>query len=252
VIEMQRELLESSAPSFTGRWREQQVWIGGGGLSPHAAAFVPPVASRVPALMDDVMAFARRTDLPVLIQTAIAHAQFETIHPFPDGNGRTGRALVQGMLRAGRITRHVTVPVSAGLLNDLPGYFAALTAYRDGQVAPIVEAFAEASFAAVRNGRALVTHLTAIGEKWQSSIEARRDSSAHRLAAVLFRQPVITAAIAAEGLGVSVMAAQTSIDRLVAAGVLAQAGGGQRYRLWQANEVLDALDAFGARAKRGS
>jgi Fic family protein len=251
VIEMHRALLEEQQPGITGCWRDQQVWIGGGGVSPHLASFVPPAERRVPALMDDVMRFARRTDLPVLVQIAIAHAQFETIHPFPDGNGRTGRALVQGMLRAGRITRTVTVPVSAGLLRDLPAYFGALTAFREGEVRPIVAAFAEASFAAVGNGRRLVTELQDARARWDTVATARADSSLHRLKTLLLRQPVITNRVAATELGVSPVAAQTGIDRLVAAGVLEQSGGGARNRRWAAPEVLTALDDFAARALRG-
>ncbi len=250
VIDMHRALLEQHDPEITGRWRDQPVWIGGGSVSPHHAEFVPPSAVRVPALMDDVMQFARRTDIPVLAQTAIAHAQFETIHPFPDGNGRVGRALVQGMLRAGRVTRNVAVPVSAGLLHDLPAYFGALTAYREGKPGPIVAAFAEASFAAVRNGRRLVDDLQATRRGWDSTVVARSDSSVHRLKTYLLRQPVVTAKVVAAELGVTAVAAQAGIDRLVDAGVLEQSGGGARNRRWAAPQVLAALDAFGARALR--
>ncbi|WP_246078150.1 Fic family protein [Rhodoglobus vestalii] len=92
ILTMHRALLEKSNPGIVGSWRSDQVWIGGGSISPHNADFIPPHHDRVPALMDDIMQFARRTDLPVIAQLAIAHAQFETIHPFPDGNGRAGRA----------------------------------------------------------------------------------------------------------------------------------------------------------------
>ncbi len=107
IIEMHEALLSDSAPAVVGRWRDEQVWIGGGSVSPHSASFVPPHHDRVEALMADLIGFTRRTDVPVLAQAAIAHAQFETIHPFPDGNGRTGRAIIQSMLRAGRVTQSV-------------------------------------------------------------------------------------------------------------------------------------------------
>ena len=127
IIAMQSEILHADQPEHSGSWRIQQVWIGGGfGNSPHSAAFVPPHHERVAALMDDLVNFARRTDLPALSQIAIAHAQFEAIHQFVDGNGRTGRALVQAMLRRLGVTRNVTVPVSAGLLRDTRGYFDSL------------------------------------------------------------------------------------------------------------------------------
>ena len=250
VIEMHRALLEQKSPEMVGHWRDEQVWIGGGGISPHSAVFVPPHHERVPGLMTDVLEFARRTDLPLLAQTSIAHAQFETIHPFPDGNGRTGRALIQAMLRAGRVTRSVTVPVSAGLLHDVERYFQALESYRSGDIAPIVTAVADASFAAVDNGRKLVSDIELIRARWAESVRARADSSVHRLRGYLLEQPIVNASIVSKTFGVSTVAAQQSIDRLESSGILTQFSAGRRNRLWQAREVIDALDRFAERAKR--
>lgn len=250
IIAMHEALLTASAPHYVGKWRDEQVWIGGGSVSPHNAKFVPPHHGRVPKLMNDLVEFAHRTDIPVLVHVAIAHAQFETIHPFPDGNGRTGRALLQGMLRAGGVTRNVAVPVSAGLLSDTDAYFEALTAYRSGDPNEIVSTVSEASFAAVDNGQRLVDDIEAVSARWNAEVVARADSSVHRLKGYLLRQPVINTKTVSSALGVSEVAAQTSIDKLVDAGVLTQASGRARYRIWQATEVLDALDAFAARARR--
>jgi len=250
VLAMHRALLERSNPDIVGHWRDEQVWIGGGSLGPHGARFVPPHPERVPGLMDDLVAFVNRKDLPILAQTAIAHAQFETIHPFPDGNGRVGRALVQAMLRGGGLTRHVAVPVSAGLLSDTGRYFDALGAYRSGDVTPIVRSLAEASFAAVHNGRILVADLEAVRDGWRERITARRDSAAHRLVDVLLRKPVLDGASATRELGVSGVNAQHAIDRLVEAGVLTQITDGHRNRMWQAKDVVRVLDEFADRARR--
>lgn len=100
LIAMQETLLGESNPQFVGKWRTQQVWIGGSNYGPHRAMFVPPHHERVPADIDDLISFLGRDDIPALIHAAVAHAQFETIHPFPDGNGRTGRALIGALLRA--------------------------------------------------------------------------------------------------------------------------------------------------------
>lgn len=114
VLSMHDALLRGHDPGIAGRWRTQQVWIGGDAYGPQGAVFVPPHQEHVPALMADLVRFSRREDLPRLGQAALAHAQFETIHPFADGNGRTGRALVHALLRRHGLTRRVTVPVSAG------------------------------------------------------------------------------------------------------------------------------------------
>ncbi|WP_375492628.1 Fic family protein [uncultured Jatrophihabitans sp.] len=159
---MHAALLIELHPDIAGRWRGEQVWIGGTSFGPHQAMFVPPHHENVEPLIDDLVAFMTRTDIPLLAQAAIAHAQFETIHPFPDGNGHTGRALIHSMLRGHGLTQNVTVPVSAGLLTDTNASFDALTAYREGEPSKIVQRLAEASFEATTNGRQLVAALREI------------------------------------------------------------------------------------------
>jgi len=233
-----------------GRWRDEQVWIGGDSFGPHDAEFVPPHHARVPALMADLIKFTSRADLPLLSQAAIAHAQFETVHPFADGNGRTGRALIHAMLRGNRLTRNVTVPVSAGLLTDTRSYFDSLTTYREGNPASIVERLAEASFAAIANGRQLVLDLRAIRTGWTQVDAARRDAAAWRLADLLLRQPVVDAATAATELQMTTQNVLRAITPLVNMGVLSEFTGLTRNRMWQASQVLSALDDFAARAGR--
>ena len=249
IIKMQEALLYESLPDFTGRYRDQQVWIGGGAISPHQASFVPPHHERVAELMVDLVSFMRRVDIPVLAHAAIAHAQFETIHPFPDGNGRTGRALIHSMLRRGELTKNVAVPVSAGLLSDTGRYFDALTAYREGDVAQIVTVVADAAFLAVSNGGQLVEELKQARGDWDERITARRGSGASRLKDLLLKQPVVSVKIVQDELGISQPAAQQAIDRFVEAGVLAKTNSAKRNRFWAATQVLTALDEFGARAR---
>jgi Fic family protein len=250
VLAMQEALIGQRDPAIAGRWRDEQVWIGAGSFGPHGAEFVPPHHEHIPALIDDLIKFTGRTDLPLLSQAAIAHAQFETIHPFADGNGRTGRALIHAMLRGHGLTRNVTVPVSAGLLVDTRGYFDSLTAYREGNPASIVEKLAQASFAAVANGRQLILELSGVREDWNQRIRARRDASAWRLADVLIRQPVVDAATVAAELDTTTKNVLRAVDPLVEAGVLTEFTGFARNRMWQSPEVLAALDGFAARAGR--
>jgi Fic family protein len=250
ILAMHDALMRASQPDTAGRWRTEQVWIGGGAFGPRGADFIAPHHGRVAANIADLLAFARRTDVPTLPQIAIAHAQFETIHPFTDGNGRTGRALVQAMLRNKRLTRQITVPVSAGLLSNTDAYFQALGSYRDGDPAPIVEQLSSAAILAVINGRHLVGDLRSIRERWNSQITARRDSAVHRVADLLVRQPVFNALTLQRELSIATGNARRYIDPLVAAGVIVEFTDRTRNRAWRAPEVLGALDAFAERAGR--
>ncbi|WP_233716293.1 Fic family protein [Mycolicibacterium vinylchloridicum] len=196
------------------------------------------------------VAFAQRADVPALPQIAVGHAQFETIHPFTDGNGRTGRALVQSLLRKKGLTRQVTVPVSAGLLADTDAYFAALTSYRDGDATPIVERFSRATVLAIANGRQLVADLREIREHWNGVITARSDSAVWKVADLLTRRPVVNAVLLAQELGIESTNAHRYLNPLTEAGILVEATNGPRNRVWRSPDVLAALDAFAERAGR--
>lgn len=250
VLAMHRALLEDSEPDIAGAWRTEPVWIGRSSLSPVGADYVAPRSERVAGLMADLMAYARRVDQPVLAQAALAHAQFETIHPFPDGNGRTGRALLHAMLRHHRLSRHVTVPVSAGLLADVAGYHAALTAYRAGDPDPVVRLCVDATFRAITNGRRLADDLAEIREHWRTAIRARQDSGVWAAADLFLARPVLDAAQVAAALGIAVPNAHRHLDRLVEAGVVTSFPLYRRARGWRADAVLAALDAFAGRAGR--
>jgi Fic family protein len=166
-------ILMAAEPDIAGKWRHVQNWIGRGDAGPREASYVPPNSSRIPELMGDLTVFMRRTDLPVIALAGVAHAQFETIHPFVDGNGRTGRALIHAILGNKRTTTASTVPVSAGLLTDTDAYFAALTRYRSGDLEPIISMMASASVRAVTNGRSLITNLHSIRQSWDEVLKAR-------------------------------------------------------------------------------
>lgn len=237
-------MLGEPGPGSVGGWRAQQLWIGGSDYSPHGAAFVPPHHDRVPEAIDDLVAFLGREDIEPLTQAAVAHAQFETIHPFPDGNGRVGRALAHSLLRSKRITRNVTIPVSAGLLTNLDSYFDALTEYRLGHPEPIVRLVAEASFSSITNGRALVSELRSVRDRWGEQIHARSDAAAWKAADILLVQPVVDSPAVQARLGVPAMSANRAIKRLVNDGVLKEVTGRHRNRVYEAKEVLLALDGF--------
>ncbi len=246
ILEMHRALMSMQRVVTAGEWRTEQVWIGGSARHPGDADFVPPVAEEVPGLMADLVAFMGRADVPSLAQGAIAHAQFETIHPFGDGNGRTGRALLHSVLLHAGAIRHVTVPISAGLLAIRDEYFAALTAYREGDVEPILRCVARAARSGVDVGERLVGDLRAVREEWSEQVTVRSDSAVWAVMDLLLRQPVVTARVITTQVGVSPPAAHDALRRLVAARILQESTGRRRGRVYRAPAVLAALDAYAA------
>jgi Fic family protein len=250
VIEIQRDLLAGSAPRLTGNFREEQVWVGGDGYSPHGATHVAPHHERVPAAVDDLILFANRQDLGALAHIAVTHAQFETIHPFPDGNGRTGRVIIQRMLRNAGLTRKVILPLSAGLLTDTERYFGALNTYRTGDIEPLISTFVDATFRSLDNASRLAKDLAAVRDSWNETVSARADSTVWPLLDYCVGRPAVTAATVAADLGVSTVAAQNAIDRLAELGILRQNSPARRNRIWLVSDVLDAVEQFMERARR--
>lgn len=250
ILAVHTALLADTDPEQAGKWRGSQVWMGGRGSTPHSATFVPPAHHRVPELIDDLVDFTRRADLQPLVQAAVAHAQFETIHPFPDGNGRTGRALVHAMLRNAGVTAQITVPVSSGLLSNVEAYYEALGDYREGNLDPIVQEFTRAAFRAIHNGRTLVEDLVRVHSDWLGRVKARGDAAVWRALPLLVSQPAVTVNYLKQNLGISQPAALRAVNQLVEAGVVESAGNPRRSRVWAATEVTSALDEFAARAGR--
>jgi Fic family protein len=250
ITRMHAVLMEGQTRHAPGHWREEAVWIGTRSDSPVGASFVAPHHTRVLELIGDLVAFAQRTDTQPLVSVAVAHAQFETIHPFSDGNGRTGRALAQALLRYRGVTRNVAVPVSAGLLADVEGYHGALTAYRGGDTGAIVRTFADASLRAVANGRQLVADIDAIRAVWDSRLTVRKDSNAWRLLDILVRRPVLDSATAARELGVRQPNVYPPLRALVEAGVVKSKAEHRLGPFWRSEELLAAIDRFAERAGR--
>jgi Fic family protein len=246
ILEMHRTLMDGTDPSIAGHWRDDYVWVGKDDV-PHTADHVGPAPERIMDSLNDLADFMRRDDLPVMAQAAIAHAQFETIHPFFDGNGRTGRALLHSFLRGKGLVRNVTIPVSGGLLARRDEYFDALTAYREGDPEPIVTVTAEAAVRGVAHGRELVHGLRTVRDDWKDRLSGvRQHSRVHDLADGLLAQPVISAREATAILGTTNV--HRHIDVLIARGILQ---GHQDYKsrnmLWRAQAVLDEMDAYSAR-----
>jgi hypothetical protein len=154
------------------------------------------------------------------------------------------------LLRGKRLTRNVTVPISAGLLVQTQRYFAALTSYRGGDLNPIAASEARASFLAISNGRQLVEELRQIRAGWNEQHPTRRDSAARKILDSLARQPVVDTAYMQRELAISSSAAQRALADLEQAGIVTEFSGMKRNRCWRSDDVLRSLDDFATRAGR--
>ena len=222
--------------------REEQVWIGGSPYSPHGATFVPPHADRVRACLEDLVAFGAREDISPITKAAIFHAQFETIHPFTDGNGRTGRTLLHRMLARDEVLLHTMLPVSAGLLHDVDRYMGALDAYHNGAVEPIIECLADALELAAVIGSRIASDVDGILAGWASGNTDRAGSASHRLPALLVEQPVVDVAYVASRLGITDRAARNLIEVACERGILAKMGNAKRGAFYQAPDLIAVLE----------
>jgi Fic family protein len=253
ILAMQAELLSRQAgwEEHAGCYRAGLVWVGSSVLSPRGASHVGPQAELIPSAMEDLVRFVRRDDLPIVVQAAIAHAQFETIHPFSDGNGRTGRALVHAILKAKGLLVSTTAPVSAGLLIDTDGYFDALTSFRAGDAAPIIERFTAAGRFAASTGARLVDDLAQQIEDSRSRLRGLRpQASAWTVLPCIVAHPVLNARLLVDQLGMNDVTAQRALAQLTEAGVLEERTGLRRNRVWQHPGILGVLDAYAQQLRR--
>ncbi len=223
-----------------GQLRTVQNWIGGSDYSPRSALYVPPPPDLVPALMDDLFEFMAREDLPPLVQAAAAHAQFESIHPFTDGNGRIGRALISALLQKRGVTLNAVLPLASGLNAVRDCYFASLTSSREGQYDDLVLLLCDVSVAVSAEALTSAERLAALPGEWAECLTSRSDSAARKILPELSRSPIVTAD-EATALAGSSSAAYTALTALEEAGILREITGRKRDRVWTAAGIFDEI-----------
>jgi Fic family protein len=247
IVAIHRALLRGTPQSAAaGAIRDEQNWIGGNDYNPCGADFVPPPSEEVARLLTDLCEFCDDESLPPLVQASIAHAQFETIHPFNDGNGRTGRALVQILLRRRGLAPAYVPPISVVLAGEKDAYIRGLEQFRKGEVHTWIEQFAVAAARAAQAARRYLGDVRALQEHWRDRLRAlpsppRADAVAWGLIDVLPAHPIITGPVGVSATGRSKPAVNLGIDQLVLAGVLSPLSQSTRNRSWEALGLLDVL-----------
>lgn len=245
LLDIHRLVLARDSRITPGQLRVRQNWIGGDDYNPCGADFVPPPPDELALLLDDLIRFCNEQTLPPLVQGAIAHAQFETIHPFEDGNGRTGRALVQVILRRRGLAPAFVPPISVFLAREKDQYISGLTNFRDDKVAEWLETFAVATANAAHLAADYADRVAALQGLWRQRLKEgrnpRTDAVAWTIIDLLPGYPVITVPVAVAVTERTKPAVTNAFDDLEAAGVLIPLSTSKRNRAWEAEGLLELI-----------
>lgn len=256
LLAVHRALMRhSDQQSLGGSVRATQNWIGGSDFNPCNAAFVPPPPEHLSALLNDLVEFLNTDRYPPLVQAALAHAQFETIHPFADGNGRVGRSLIHVVLRRRGLAPRYVPPISLVLATRSRDYIRGLSAFRylgtpesgpaQAGMAEWLSVFAVAAGRAAADAERFGAAVDALVRGWREQAgPIRAHSTVDLLLRALPSAPVVTVETAARLVGRSVQATNQAVDRLIKAGVLSSTRDVRRNRAFEVAGLLDALAGF--------
>jgi len=229
-----------------GELRRSPVWIGASHDNPDSAIFVPPLPDEVPEVLSDWEAFVNTPDsMPTLIRCGLMHYQFETIHPFLDGNGRIGRLLINLMLTEEGRLDHPLLYVSGYFESHRSEYYARLQKVREeGQIQEWLQFFLRAVTEQATDANTRSIRLIQIREKYLNTAAATR-SRLPSLANILFANPFVTVKSVERKTGLTNQGARNLIAKAVELSWLTEIGsigrGGRIY--WVAREILDVIDA---------
>ncbi|MDE0268348.1 MAG: Fic family protein [Acidimicrobiaceae bacterium] len=223
-----------------GELRKSPVWIGGDTLG--NAIFVPPPPDIIQDALRDLEIFIHKRQLPLLIQLALAHYQFEAIHPFLDGNGRLGRILIPLLLVERNVLPEPLLYLSAYFEQNRSEYYdLLLRTNQQGDLIPWLKFFLKGVRQQARNAEQRTHRLVKLQTDLRNQLlKEGRPSSVLRLAEHLFSLPIVTTRMVAELINVTAPTANTAIRALVERGDLQEISGRERYRLYQATEIFDA------------
>lgn len=252
ILAIHRTLMANEpARVMPGAFRGEQNWIGGRLLNPSDARYVPPPEDRVGPLVLDLVEFLNRGDLPAVAQAAIAHAQFETVHPFIDGNGRVGRCLIHVVLRRRGIAPVFVPPISIVLAARANLYVDGLVGFREGRIDAWCASFAEACGRAAALSVELAGNVAQLEAEWyERAGRPRRDSAAARIITVLPAQPIASASTIRAAIGARHQRALEGLKVLAEGGVLRQISEGDYDRHYAADELFDLIEAYEERVAR--
>lgn len=228
-----------------GALRSEQNWIGGDSFGPKDAEYIPPSPDDVQRLLEDLVGFSARTDLTPVALAAIAHAQFEVIHPFVDGNGRVGRALLQQIL-VNRAGLDAPVPLSVPWSRNTDRYISGIRSFQDGDPDSWLLYASWSVIEAVDWMKQMAKGVEDAVERLRSRVETRGRSVAAKVIDDLPAHPVVDAQTVADRYDVAAQTAHEALLRLAEAEVLVERPlsrrkKGRPRRVFAATELIDLL-----------
>lgn len=255
LLAWHRLLMAHDPRAMPGAFRDIQNWIGGDGYGPRNAVYVPPPPDRVRALIEDLVDYGQRSAHHPTVKAAVLHVQFESIHPFVDGNGRLGRALLHWALRD---VAPSVPPISLVWCSHGDHYFNALDGWRlERDPSPWISYFTSSLVTAADAAQDLLLRLGDLRAKWLGDVPARSGSLKRRLLEDLVASPIVDAAMAASRLDATPSSFSRTARELEEAGVLTETHrqrrrAGRPRTVYEAREVFDTIDDFVAYWRSGS
>lgn len=250
IVDIHEALLRRTPGSHAGQLRTTQNWIGGNDYNPCGADFVPPPPGDVRRLLEDLCGFCNDDTLPTLVQAAIAHAHFETIHPFADGNGRTGRALIHVILRRRGLAPTFVPPISVILAREKQRYIEGLNLFRADHIPEWLAIFADAASRSASLALRYTAQAAELQERWRGKLrehsKPRADSAVWAIINALPSYPFITVPVAVAATKRTKPAVTNATAELEAAGVLRRISESPRNRTWEAEGLVDLIAALDA------
>lgn len=239
---------------FGGMIRERQNWVGGNSYNPLGAEYVPPAPRHVEGLLGDLAEYCNDEVISPVLQAAIAHAQFESIHPFVDGNGRTGRALIHLLLRRRGLAPSLVPPISLVLATHAESYVSGLAGFRsldsdeEGLINGIndwVSFFAGACLTACEEAAAFEASATCLQREWREKLgPIRANSALDLLLPVLVGMPLFTMKTAAASTGRAVSAVTAAVDKCLESGIVVLMKDQKRNRAFEVPDVINEFNLF--------
>lgn len=260
ILDLHSTLMaRSDTPHLAGELRRGPVWVGTpavAGMGPIGARFVPPPAGEVRPLLDDLVEYINYSDHEPVLRAAVVHAQFESIHPFPDGNGRTGRALIPIALFSGEDGDPLHLPISRALLANRNAYYDSLHSFqryegppddpiRSAGLEPWIELFADSVQRAAEQVRKAADLTDDLMRDWRNRLGGiRPDSAVWKIASELAFRPVFTAESLESELGseASMSAIRRGVARLRQAGIVQEVGRSGRAQVYRAAEIISLAE----------